>query len=167
MKFNPNEYFKSIAISHKEIQHTTENPAFFREFSSSKILFDNSDFLDKLRYAKQTALVSQFNGDSNTFGRSSDNLSKEYMGVVFIISKITDKNIDAVILKTESIIEDIIAKIQYDSDNEILSPALSFKLTNIHASAVGIIANNYYGHAVFLNYTLPNCVAYNQDKWLN
>jgi len=49
-------YFKNIATSHKKILHTEQKPAFFREFSSRKVILDNSDLLMNMRNSSDVVL---------------------------------------------------------------------------------------------------------------
>jgi len=161
--FDPNEYFKQIAISHKDIAHTDEEPAYFREYSSIKILFDNSDFLDKMRYAKRFALVSQFNKDGNYTGKTADNKFRIYTGAIYLITRIIDKTIDEAFEATNSVLEDIIARMEYDMDNENIP--FTFRLNEIAVHNIGEIADGYYGLTAFMSYLEPACTDYNPEKW--
>jgi len=161
--FDPNEYFKKIAIEHKDIAHTEDAPAFFREYSSIRILFDNSDFLDKMRYAKRFVLVSQFNKDGSITGKTADNKFRVYTGSIFLISRIIDKTIDKAFDDTNEVLEDIISRIEFDMDNENIP--LTFRLNDIAIHNIGEIADGYYGIMALLSYFEPTCTEFNAAKW--
>ena len=165
MIFEPNEYFKQIAISHVDIAHTTDKPAYFREYSAIKILFNNSDFLDNMRYAKRFALVSQFNKEGNFAGINADNKYRNYSGAIYLISRVIDKSIDQAFEDTNSVLEDIIAKMENDIDAEVIP--MTFRLNDISVHSLGQIADGYYGLVAFLNYSdfQGACKPYNSDKW--
>jgi hypothetical protein len=163
MSFEPNDYFKKIAISHVDIAHTDDKPAYFREFSSVKILFNNSDFLDKMRYAKRFALVSQFNKDGNYSGPNSDSLFRNYTGAIYLISRIIDKTIDQAFTDTNRVLDDIIAKIGNDMDTEQIP--FTFRLNEISVHSLGEIADGYYGLVAFLSYIEPSCNVFDAAKW--
>jgi len=164
--FDPNQYFKQIAESHKEIQHTELAPAFFREYSSSKVLFDNSEFLSKMRYVKRIGIVSQFNNDSNFFGPHADAHFKSISGAVYVIMKVIDKDFQEVQNKTKEIINDIFCKLENDSEQGLISQEINIKLNDISFHTLGLIADNYYGAVMFINFFQPFCQTYNPDKWL-
>ncbi len=159
--FDPNNYFKNIAISHIDIKHTEEKPAFFREYSSAKILINNSDLLEKMRYASNIILVSQFNGEKK-FADTLDNNSKTYIGSVFLLKKII-KQVDIDVIRNElsNVWEDIFARIK----KEIRTGQLKIGEVEAQQTPVGAITDNYYGIAVFFSYTEINCHSYNKNKW--
>jgi len=167
MNWDANEYFKTeIAEKHKDIAHTEEAPAFFREYSTSKILFDNSDFLSKLRYAKNIALISQFNGEGLLTGANDDSLFYKNTGVIYILKKVFDGNIGAARDKTKEIFKQIIAKMRLDMNPEIRKVPHFFELNNIQIVPVGMIADKYYGLAAFMTFAEPECTEIDADVWL-
>ena len=162
--FEPISFYKECAIHHKEILHTEEKPAFFREFSTAKILFDNSDFLVRMRKANETILVAEFNGDGAIISKNLDQKAREYYGAVFLLEKVkvTDYDgIEAARKKLIEIWEDIdaltISKIR---KGEIIAFDYRTKITSI-----GQIADSYYGISIFVSYTQGYCPKYNPEKW--
>ena len=166
MNWNPNSYFKEIAEKHKEIAHTEDKPAFFREHSASKLLFDNSDFLNKMRYVKDIALVSQFNGDGYLTGPNDDQLYMKNTGAIYIIKKVFDGNIGAARNKAKEILKQIIAKMRSDKEAEISKVSHFFEMNNIQIVSVGMIADKFYGLAAFMTYAESECTEINPDVWL-
>ncbi|NHZ84402.1 MAG: hypothetical protein GWP19_00795 [Planctomycetia bacterium] len=161
--FDPNAYFKEVAISNKEIKHTDKTPAFFREYSLINILFNNSDFLDKMRYAGRYVLVSQWNRDGGYAGPNIDNKRRIYTGAIYLISRIIDKTIDQAYSETSRTIDDIISKIEYDQDQGQFP--LTMRTNEITITSLGQIADGYYGLAAFMSYFESACNVYDQKKW--
>lgn len=157
-----NNYFKNIAITHKSILHTEEQPAFFREYSSAKILLSNSDFLVKLRKAKEVVLISQFNG--NIRGSGIDNNTADESGSIFLLQRInvTDyAGIDSARINLMEIWNDILSKMKKDiREQNLLLFNFSWQVTPI-----GAIGDNYYGIAVIMSYKKKLCATYNSDRW--
>lgn len=161
--FNPNSYFKQLAIEHVDIKHTDEKPAYFREYSSMRILFNNSDFLDQMRYANRTALVSQFNGDGGISGKP-DSKVQTYTGSIYIITRIIDKDKDEAFALTTKILQDIFARMQEDLDNMIIPITMS--LNDIKIISLDEIGDGYYGHTAMMAYKeSAECIAYDSNKW--
>ena len=161
--FNPTEYFKNIAIAHKQILHTDDKPAFFREFSSSRVILDNSDLLQKMRTAADIVMVSQFNGNTN-YNDGIDNNARTHIGSIFLIKKVKVTDYDAIEVSREElsvIWEDIYAKIKKDVRTNVL------KIFNVSAqkTSIGAIADNYYGISVFFSYSEVICHKYSDDVW--
>jgi len=167
MPFDPILYFKTIAEKHNLIKHSDEsNLAFFREFDTSSIIFENSDFLTKMRKVAQTALVVQFNEDGGVKGNSIDNKFRYKTGAIFLIKKVkvTDFNsIESTRKEMSSIWDDIYTKLQIDIRNRIIPPLFDL---DVSIKSVGMIADSYYGLAVFMNYSEKYCVKYNPNNWL-
>lgn len=161
--FDPNAYFKQIAISNKEIMHTDEKPAYFREYSLINILFNNSDFLDKMRYAARYALVSQWNQDGNYGGPNTDNKLRTQTGAIYLISRIITKTIDQAYKETSATLDDIIAKIEKDQDEGNFP--LTLKTNEIAITSLGQIADGYYGLGAFMSYQESACTVYDANKW--
>jgi len=167
MNWNVNNYLKGLAISHVDLQHTPEKPAFFREYSTSGILFDNSDFLNKMRYANRIALVSQFNEDGGINGVNADSHSAVNTGAIYIISKTIDKDIEQARQKSKEVLIDIISKIIYDSENNIIPSEIQFDIKSIDINTIGMIADTYFGISAFMKYTdFSLCFNYKPDKWI-
>ncbi len=163
MIFEPNKYFKQIAISHVDIADTEEKPAYFREYSSIQILFNNSDFLDKMRYAKRFALVSQWNMDGNINGPNADQKIRTHTGSIYLISRLITKDIDQAYKDTNSVLEEILAKMEEDQTEGKIP--FTFNLNDIPIFSLGEIADGYYGHIALMSYKESACKAVDPKKW--
>ena len=164
INFDPNAYFKQLAIEHVDIKHTEDKPAFFREYSTLKILFNNSDFLDKMKLAKRTGLVSQFNEDGSITGPNADNKIRVFTGAIYIITRIIEKDKGEAFIFTNIILKDIIARMQKDLDENNIP--ITMKLNDIPIRSLDEVADGYYGHMAMLAYTeSAECYEYNADKW--
>lgn len=166
---DPNEYFKGLAISHKDIKHTENKPAYFREYSSANILFGISDFFPKMGIAGSVSLVSQFNKDGNYEGSNDDSLKKVNTGTIYIIKKVKSNNIDGAFNDTYAIWQDIFTKIKKDEAEGVFNVCeVNFKFGDSRVFALGMIADGYYGIAVFINIMDPSdgsVLEYDPDKW--
>jgi len=164
MSFDPVSYFKTIAEKHKSILHNdATNKAFFEEFSSTKILFDNADFLQQMRTASNTIMVVQFNGDIN-YAQGIDNNNRTFYGAIFLLKKIKIndfENIKKARTDLISIWDDIFAKIK----NDISYASIVIRSPDAQISAIGMIADNYFGIAINLSYEQVICSFYNSDIW--
>jgi hypothetical protein len=160
-------YFKNIAQKHYLITHNEQNnPAFFREFDTSSILFENSDFLVKMRKVAKTAMVVQFNEDGGVRGSSIDNKFRYKTGAVFLIKKVkvADYNeIENVRKEMSSIWDDIYTKLQMDIRTGAIPPPFDL---DVSIKSVGMIGDSYYGLAIFMNYSEKYCVKFNPNNWL-
>jgi len=167
MTFDPIAYFKTIAEKHILIQHNdATNLAFFREFDTSSMLFDNSDFLAKMRKVAKTALVVQFNEDGGVKGSSIDNKFRYKDGAVYLIKKVkvTDYNeIEAARKEMSSIWDDIYSKLQTDI-RTFKIPQL-FDL-DVSIKSIGMLADSFYGIAIFMSYSENYCYKFKPDNWL-
>jgi len=141
--FDPIEFYRQCAIHHKDILHTDEKPAFFREFSSTKILFDNSDFIVRMRKAKKTILVAEFNGDSSIISKNIDAKKREFYGAIFLLQKIKVTDYNAIETERKKLIkiwEDIDALTLHKiRENEIFIQDYSTKLTSIGTKCIYFI----------------------------
>jgi len=166
---NPNDYFKEIAIAHKDIAHTDEAPAYFREYSSANILFGISDFINKLRYTKSTALISQFNKDGNYFGPNTDQFAKDNTGTIYIIKKVDSKSIGIAYDETYEIWKDILTKIRKDEDEGLfLERKIDFRYKQAYVHSLGMIADGFFGIAIFLScldLQDGSPLVYDPDRW--
>ena len=166
-KFDPLKYFKEVAVKHKQISHTDEKPAFFREFGSANILFNNSDFLTKMRDCANTALVAQFNEDGGINANNIDNNSRTYDGAIYLIRKVDVTDYDGIESTRKDLIliwNDIYAKLSNDIRKEQFHPSpsgLNFKIY-----AIGMIADSFYGIAILMSYSEKYCVKYDASKWI-
>lgn len=164
--FDINVYLKILAQMHVELQDTEEKPAFFREFSTSKILFDNSDFLNKMRYAKETVMVSQFNGEGRISGPNEDSLADSNSGAIYILTRANKSNMDEAQLKCKTILKDMVARIVHDKEQNLIPENVNFDLAG-EFNNIGMIADSYYGVVLFLSYVdYSLCLQYNSDKWI-
>lgn len=166
--FNANDYFKQLAIQHVELQHTEEEPAFFREYSSAKILLHYSDFLDNMRYNKRNVLISQFNYESNIGGQNSDSKIDIPTGSIYVIRKKQheegNETGDEVLKATRQIIEDIVLRLQHDSEQGNFP--VSIDMNNIRIVSMGEIADGYWGHTAFIQWLESfECKGYDETKW--
>lgn len=163
-----NDYFKQLAISHKDILHTEDAPAYFREYSSAKILFGNSDFLTKMRYTKNIALISQFNKDGSYSGTDDDRFRKNNIGTIYLIKKVKANEVDDAFDSTYAVWQDIYTKMVKDEGDEVFG-AINFKFRESYVHSLGMIADGFYGIAVFINYDDfqdGSCLIYDAEKWI-
>jgi hypothetical protein len=165
--FDPIAYFKTIAETHISIAHSSSNLAFFREFDTNAILFDNSDFLTKMRKVAQTALVVQFNEDGTVHGNSIDNKFRNKTGAIFLIKKVKVTDYDSIETarkEMSAIWDDIYSKLQTDIRNRTITPLFDL---DVSIRSVGMIGDSFYGLAVFMNYDEKYCIAFNSANWLS
>jgi hypothetical protein len=164
--FDINAYLKSLAESHADLLHTESHPAFFKEYSTNRILFDNSDFLNKLRYVKDNALVAQFNLEGGWDGPNQSQIHSFQSGAVFILSRLQpDEDAEAARDRCHRIFKDIKARIAFDIDSEIIPPTVSFDM-NMRAHPVGMLADKFYGMMYLFSFDdYADCLEYNAGKW--
>ncbi len=161
--FNPNDYFKQLAIEHIDIQHTEDKPAYFREYSTVRILFNNSDFLDKMKYMKRTGLVSQFNNDGGTSG-GHDSKNRIFTGAIYVITRIINKSKDEAQAHCKQIMNDIFARMQHDMEG--MTIPITTELNNIKYHSLDEIADGFYGLAGLISYQeSAECIVYDSSKW--
>jgi len=161
-KWKPNDYFKEIAIHHILLQHTEAKPAFFREFSSSRILIDNSDFLLKMRKSGDNILVSIFNGEKR-YAEDIDNNTRINTGSILLLKKVKDiTGVDAAREELDGIWEDINAKIKQD----IRTSAIQLFGYSAQAVPIGMIGDSYFGLAFFISYADVYCHFPNTARWI-
>lgn len=157
-----NEYFKKIAETHKEILHTIDYPAYFREYSSSRLLINNSDFLTNLRNARDIILVSQFNGDMR--GNTIDNNSAHETGAIFLLKRVNIGNFEEIDQARDTLDQiwlDILAKIKKNiRESELL--IFDFDWQKMPLGAIG---DNYYGLAIMMSFDRIECANYDVSKW--
>ena len=159
--FDPNDYFKTIAETHNKLLHTDDNPAYFREFTSQSVMLNNSDFLLKMRNAKEVCIVSIFNGEK-TFADNIDNNSRTYVGSVFLMKRVKSvSEINAARIELETIWEDIFAKLKKD----IREGVVVIGHISAQQTPIGYIGDNYYSIAIFLSYSETFCHSYNPAMW--
>ncbi len=162
-----NAYFELLATEHNKIYHTEDAPAFFKEFSTSRIIFDNSDFLAKMRYVKDTALIAQWNEDGGWDGPNHDKRYRYYTGAVILLQRVRDGDITGARSECNSIFEDIISRIEYDSEQGTIPQNVQFYLNETTAHAIGMIADKYYGIMYMMRYRdFASCTPYNPDTWI-
>jgi len=156
-------YFKNIATSHKKILHTEQKPAFFREFSSRKVILDNSDLLMNMRNSSDVVLVAQFNGETN-YADNIDNNTRTHIGSIFLIKKVKSTayiTIGEARTELTEVWDDIFAKIK----NDIRKNQLPIFSPSAQTSSIGAIADNYYGISVFFSYSENINHKYSESVW--
>ncbi len=162
--FNATEYFRQIATQNKAIAHNDEtNKAFFREFSSAKVLFDNSDFLAKMRDASDTVLVSQFNGEIN-YDQRIDSGNRTNVGAIFLLKRVSATYYNAIEDARVALIaiwEDIYAKMKHDIETNVIC----MRSPDVQTNPVGMIGDSYYGISVFISYDEYVNHRYDASKW--
>jgi hypothetical protein len=166
-----NLYFKNIAENHKSIRHSEQLPAYFREYSSSKIIFGMSDFLSKMGNAKDVILVSQFNNDGNYAGPNHDTWRKDITGTVYLLKRADSDTIDQANSDVYSIWQDILAKMQVDNDDPDLPLGNGeFNFRDFYVYTLGMVADSFFGIAIFMTYkdfSDGACLVYDSDQWLD
>jgi len=166
--FDINAYLKSLAESHSDLLHTEEAPSFFKESSTSRMLFNNSDFLNKLRYVKNNALVSQFNLEGGWDGPNQSQTHSFQTGSIFILSRLqpTDNDVESARNRCHKIFKDIKARMEFDTDSGTIPETVNFDF-NIRSYPLGMLGDNFYGMMYMIAFDDYNdCVTHNPDVWM-
>lgn len=159
-----NNYFKDIAETHTDILHTEEKPSFFREYSSARVLLDNT-FHANLRYAGDNVLVAQFNDDGQIPPPQDDFNRDRRSGSLFILSRIKDKDKEAARLKAIEIRNDILAKFYQDARTKLIPK--QFVINDIGTTTIGQMADNFFGIMLTFSFSDKYLYAYNSEKWIS
>lgn len=157
-----NAYFLEIATSHTDLAHCQTTKAYFREFTSARILFD-SDFHKNLRFAANNLLISQFNNDSALPVPGNDFKRQHPTGSLYILSRIINNDTESARQKTSEICNDILSKIDYDTRHGILPK--DFMVKNYQVHTIGRMADNFFGIVLFIGYSENYSAPYNASKW--
>ncbi len=165
--FDINQYFENIAVEHVDLQYTKEHPAFFKEHSTNKILFNNSEFLSQMRYVKRNVLVSQFNNSGGWTGKNPGQMHSYTNGAIFIISKCKENEpIDNIRKRCMNIFNDIMARIAHDTENGAIPENIVFD-KEIRSVPTGLIADKYYGIMFLMSIDIyEQCTTYKPEKWI-
>lgn len=160
-------YFKNIAISHVDLAHTDENPAFFREYSSARVVFETSDFFKDQASHGEKIMILQSNDDGGTTGPHADSNLMNRNFAVWLLTKVEHNNfteVDTAKAELQELFDDIYTKIRKDRNEETIPRQLN--KNNIQLNSIGPIGDSYYGKVAFFSITNEEyLVSYNPEKW--
>jgi len=159
-----NSYFEQLAIEHNEIQHTSEKPAFFREYASARILLD-TNFHKNLRNCGNNILISQFNDDGNLPVPTNDFNRENPIGTLYIFSRILASEIEDARLTAKGIRDDIYARLKRDMRSQDDIFERGFQIEQISPVTIGRVADNFYGMSLNISYSQKYTAVYDESKW--
>jgi len=165
--FDFHNYFKQIAVSHKQIAHTPEKPAFFREFSASKVMFNLSDFFTHQAEHARNILIYQSNDEGNLAGVNADTTFRTKIITLYLLRKVEYNNHEHIELanaELETIFDDIFSKMKRDRNNDLIP--LTTKLNSFTVNSLGMIADSYFGLVINLRVDMPYSPKFFADRWI-
>lgn len=157
-----NTYFENLAKSNTDFAHGQENKAFFREFSSARIMLD-SDFHNNLSFCGKNILISQFNDDSQLPPPQNDFPREQATGAIYILTRIFDNDMEQARIKAIRLRDDIYAKIKKDTQENVFTKGLVFG--QMSSQTIGRVADNFFGIVVFMSYNTRYSISYDALKW--
>lgn len=152
-------YFKTLAVKHKEIQHSESNKHFYR--------FEVDEVLSGINGINYPALILE--GYRFSFqDQKSDNPVKKREGAFMLLDHVGDPGNYNLIHETwdrlEEIGDDILAKIKADKRNPA-SPVRDFDIESVSGQLVATEMGNHYGVRFTFSVDCRFSFDVNPEKW--
>lgn len=151
-------YFEDLATHHPDLQHTAENPCWFRSLKEAQ---------QAIAGGKYKAPILVYNYHKLGLGNNTDALVRTERHYLLVLQPWKEKTfgtLDTVFDQTYTVANRLLSRVFHDRQQWKEEVSL-FDLLNVSMDQVGPVLNDWYGYEITFPNAAPHQLDYDETQW--